>query len=582
MRATNRTYAPIEVMLDELARCGVEHAVACPGSRNAPILLSLAAEERIRTWSVLDERSAGFLALGIAKTSGKPVVLTCTSGTAAANFLPAVAEARESRVPLIVLTADRPPELREVGAGQSIDQVKLYGSAAKWFVEVGNVEPGRESAVHHRALACRAWATAAGGRPGVVHLNLTLREPLAPVEEELDAAVWEGRPHGGPWVEVVESRVPPGTAEIADLADQIQSVLRGVIVCGPTHEDLAAPVVRLARAAGWPVLAEPTSGVRCGAHDRSWVVAHYDALLRAPGWAGAHRPDLVLRVGDTPTSKPLRTWLADAPQLVVDPHGAWHEPTRAADALIVAPAAETCEAIAAALEPAEGTPEPDSPSWDEGWLEDWLAADRLVAPALAAQPDPFEPKVCAALAELLPDDAFLWVSSSMPIRDVETFLPSTDKPIRLLSNRGANGIDGIVSSALGAAAASGGHAYLLTGELALLHDIGALLAAQRLGLGLTIVCINNGGGGIFDFLAVADHADAEAYERLVATPSGVDLGRLARGIGMRHTLVATLDDLRAALAEPGLIEVRTDRARNVELHRALFARVAAELDAHGA
>jgi 2-succinyl-5-enolpyruvyl-6-hydroxy-3-cyclohexene-1-carboxylate synthase len=571
VRAINRTYAPIEAMLDELARCGVEHAVACPGSRNAPILLSLAAESRIRTWSVLDERSAGFLALGIAKTSGRPVVLTCTSGTAAANFLPAIAEARESRVPLIVLTADRPPELREVGAGQSIDQVKLYGSAAKWFVEVGNLEPGRESAVHHRALACRAWATAAGGRPGVVHLNLPLREPLAPVEEELDAETWQGRADGQPWVRLDE--YPPSLHPVdpPDLAEELAQVGRGAIVCGAGGGEVRRSAAWVARLLGWPLLAEPTSGARCGDHDRSQVIAHYDALLRAPAWAAAHRPELVLRIGDTPTSKSLRTLLSETRQVLVDPYAGWHEPTRAAERVLVADPDALCREVGATLQ--------RMPPPNRDWLDSWLGADALVPPALTAQPDPFEPKVYAALAEALPDDALVWVSSSMPIRDVETFFPSTKKPIHFLSNRGANGIDGVVSSALGAAAASDGHAYLLIGELALLHDVGALLAARRLGLELTIVCVNNGGGGIFDFLPVAEHADAEAYERLVATPSGIDLGQLAHGIGLRHVLGATPEELRAAIAEPGLVEVRTDRALSVERHRELFKRVARELEA---
>src|SRR5436305_2375496 len=235
----NRTFAPIQALVDELARCGMEHAVTCPGSRNAPIALTLAAEERIRSHSVIDERSAGFVALGIAKATGRPVAITCTSGTAAANLMPAVAEAHESRTPLIVLTADRPPELREVGAGQAIDQVKLYGSAAKWFVEVGNHEPSPETAVHLRSLGCRAWWTALRGRPGVVHLNLPLREPLAPVaEEELDPTVREGPPGGRPSVVVAEQEAlrpdDPSVDAVADLRDSP----RGAIVCGPTAETL--------------------------------------------------------------------------------------------------------------------------------------------------------------------------------------------------------------------------------------------------------------------------------------------------------------------------------------------------------
>ena len=570
MRPTNRTYAPIEAFVDELARCGVEHAVASPGSRNAPLLLSLARESRIRTWSVLDERSAAFMALGIATASGRPVALTCTSGTAAANFLPAVVEAREARVGLIVLTADRPPELREVGAGQSIDQIELYGSAAKWFVEVGNHEPGRESGVHHRALACRAWATAGGGRPGPVHLNFPLREPLAPVVEDLDPEPWQGRADGRPWVAVEEAPSVLAGEALDRTVSLVREAPRGALVCGPNAGPVAMPAAALARAAGWPLLAEPTSGARCGAHDRSHVIAHYDALLRAPRWASAHRPELVVRVGDTPTSKPLRSWLAKTRQVVLDPHAAWHEPTRAADDVLVADAALACAALAEEI----GSPDHD----DRVWVESWLEADAAVAPALAAVPDPFEPRAYTALAEMLPPGAVVWVSSSMPIRDVETFFPSLATPLELLANRGANGIDGIVSSALGAAAASGGHAYLLTGELALLHDLGALLAGRRVGLELTIVCANNGGGGIFDYLPVAEHAEPGAYEELVATPSGADLAALARALGLPHAVAETPREVRAAAASPGLVEVRTDRSLNVAHHRELFARLTSELD----
>src|SRR4051794_18750403 len=227
----NRTYAPVQALVDELARCGMRHAVTCPGSRNAPLILSLAGHEGIEAVSVLDERSGGFMALGLAKASGRPVAVTCTSGTAAANLMPAVAEAREARVPLIVLTGDRPTELREVGAGQAIDQIKLYGDAVKWFVEVGNHEPGRETAIHHRALACRAWWTAAGERPGAVHLNFPLREPLAPRPEPLAPEDWEGRPGGRPWTELRDHAAAPHADDVQELAARIARTPRGAIVC---------------------------------------------------------------------------------------------------------------------------------------------------------------------------------------------------------------------------------------------------------------------------------------------------------------------------------------------------------------
>jgi 2-succinyl-5-enolpyruvyl-6-hydroxy-3-cyclohexene-1-carboxylate synthase len=543
----NRTYAPLQAFVEELYRCGMRHAVTSPGSRNAPLALTLAAQEGVEAVSVLDERSAGFVALGMAKASGRPVAVTCTSGTAAANLHPAVVEAWEARVPLIVLTADRPPELREVGAGQAIDQIKLYGSAAKWFVEVGTHDPGRETAVHHRALACRAYFTAAGGRPGPVHLNFPLREPLAPAAEQLEAADWEGRDDGRPWTELREHASAPYSADVHEIASRLAAEPRGMVVCGPTGEEIAEPAARLAAQTGWPLLAEPTSGTRCGEHDRSHVIAHYDVLLRVEEFARAHAPGLVLRVGDMPTSKPLRALVAQSSQIVIDPHGAWHEPTRRAELVIEAAAAPTLSALASAVEMRTA-------SREEGWLRGWRDADATAWAAVEAASDGFEGKLLASVD--VPDEAVVWVSSSMPIRDVEAYFPQSPKRLRFLANRGANGIDGVVSSAMGAAIATGLPTWVLIGELALQHDAGGLLSARRAGVALEIVCVNNGGGGIFDFLPVAEHADPTAYEAHIATPSeGVELAALW----------------------PGIREIRTDRRQNVALHRELVERVAQSL-----
>jgi 2-succinyl-5-enolpyruvyl-6-hydroxy-3-cyclohexene-1-carboxylate synthase len=436
--------------------------------------------------------------------------------------MPAVVEAWESRVPLIVLTADRPPELRDVGAGQTIDQVKLYGGAAKWFVEVGTHEPSRATALHMRGLAGRAVATAEGTRPGPVHLNFPLREPLAPVREELDAADWEGRADGRPWVTVAEaSRAEEPPAAVVGL---VRGARRGAIVAGSLRGEPPLGVLELAHRAGWPVLADPLSGLRCGPPDRRNVIAHYDLLLRAAAFAEEHRPDLVIRVGDTPTSKPLRAWLAGAEQVVLDPDRAWHEPTREAGTIVPA-GPELLDALGAHATLAEGD-----------WLESWRRADRLVLPALAETPFPFEPKLWAAAADAAPAGAVLWVASSMPVRDVEAYLPSMAKPLRVLANRGANGIDGMVSSALGAALGSGAPAILLTGDLALVHDVGGAMASKRLpDAALTIVCANNGGGGIFDHLPVAASAEAGAYEKHIVTPSGVEPERIAALAGMAYT-----------------------------------------------
>ena len=546
----NRTYAPLQAFVEELYRCGMRHAVTSPGSRNAPLALTLAAQEGVEAVSVLDERSAGFVALGMAKASGRPVAVTCTSGTAAANLHPAVVEAWEARVPLIVLTADRPPELREVGAGQAIDQIKLYGSAAKWFVEVGTHDPSRETAIHHRALACRAYFTAAGGRPGPVHLNFPLREPLAPAPEELEAADWEGRENGRPWTELREHASAPHSDDVHDVASRIAAEPRGVIVCGPCHEDVADAAARLAAETGWPLLAEPTSGVRCGDHDRSHVIAHYDVLLRVEKFAREHAPGLVLRVGDMPTSKPLRAFVAQSSQIVIDPHGAWHEPTqdRRARAAGGGRADPRCARLG-------GRDAQRRPATRAGWPAGATPTPRS-GPRSRQPPTASRARCWPASSRSCPTRRSCGSAPRCRSATSRPTSPQSAKRLRFLANRGANGIDGVVSSAMGAAIAGGLPTWVLIGELALQHDAGGLLAARRAGIQLEIVCINNGGGGIFDFLPVAEHADPAAYEAHIATPSeGVELAALW----------------------PGIREIRTDRRQNVRLHRELVERVAQSL-----
>jgi 2-succinyl-5-enolpyruvyl-6-hydroxy-3-cyclohexene-1-carboxylate synthase len=546
----NSTYAPIQALVDELARCGMTHAVTCPGSRNAPLALTLAAHDGIRAISVLDERSAGFVALGLAKHSGRPVAVTTTSGTAAANLMPAVVEAHEARVPLIVLTADRPPELREVGAGQAIDQIKLYGDFAKWFCEVGNQPAGRASAVHHRQLGCRAYATAAHGRPGPVHLNFPLREPLAPLAEELDPAAWAGRADGRPWTTTSEGLRLGGLD--ADLAPE-----RGLIVCGGDAGSYAPAALALGERFGWPVLAEPTSGARIHG-----AIAHYDLLVRSERFA-SERPDLVIRFGEMPTSKPLRAWLEGCRQFVVDPHLDWRDPTRTAETILaVAPDALLADRGADGARPSE-------------WLARWRRADDLVPSLLAEIEEPFEPRVYGVLADLAET---IWVSSSMPIRDVESYFPAAERPRRILANRGANGIDGVVSSAAGAALSAGGPVHLIIGELALLHDIGGLVSARRAGARLAILCVNNGGGGIFDFLPVAEHAERTAYEEHIATPVDVDVATAAKLGGLDHHVATTAAEVRERLRPGSLVELRVSRADSLRRHRELVARVTARLD----
>ena len=614
----------LAAFVDELARCGMRDACTAPGSRNTPLLLSLAREPRLRCHSHIDERCAGFFALGLAKATGTPVAVTCTSGTAAAELLPAAIEAREARVPLLLLTADRPPELREIGAGQAIDQVKIFGAAAKWFMEVDVEGIGVDGARWVRTLAARAFATALEGKPGVVHLNFPLREPLVAdatlpqatlphattPQATTPHAATGGRPDGLPFVDR-QPAPPHSSSQHHALCELVVQSRRGVLVAGreergrPSGErdrSAAAAAAAFCAANGWPLLADPLSRARRG----DGAIAHYDALLRDERLAAELRPDFVLRIGDLPTSKPLRTWLAslaDVPQVALDPEGAWQDP---ASVLRRSFALDPASALWRLTPEFQRRGEPARSAGDQAsaeelaaeahWLPRWTAADRRASEAIGAtlrNAEISEPAVAAELGVLLPAEATLFVASSMPVRDVETFWPVRDDPPRALCNRGANGIDGTVSSAYGVAAAGLGPTLLLIGDVTLAHDIGGLIAARRLGLKLTIVLLDNEGGGIFDFLPIATSTAArqpdpsnpaeDVYTRHVATPPLLDFAQAAALYGLHHERAGDLASFRAALEralaspESAIVEVRTARAANVRLHRDVWAAVAAAI-----
>ncbi|HKB51207.1 MAG TPA: 2-succinyl-5-enolpyruvyl-6-hydroxy-3-cyclohexene-1-carboxylic-acid synthase [Solirubrobacterales bacterium] len=571
MDPTNANTALASAFAEELARCGVRHAVISPGSRSTPLALALWRQEEIETTVIVDERSAAFFALGVAQASGAPVAILCTSGTAAVNFHPAICEADHAAVPLIALTADRPPELRGIGAGQAIDQLKLYGSSVRWFCEVGTHDADDSGLLHYRSTACRAFAAARGEqRPGPVHLNFAFREPLAPQPEmgavsASDPLALEGR-GGRPLTAVTPIDLEPSQFLLDEVAGHIAEADIGVIVAGRQLDpELREPLARLARAAGYPILAEPTSQLRCGPHDRSHVVTAYDLLLRDERFRGTASPDLVLRFGEMPTSKPLRSWLAEsgADQIVVDPLGDWNEPTRRAAALLRADPTELAAGWAARL--GEDRPAPAM----------WLRAERAARTAIEAELGGLdsltEPGLQLALGAAYRDGEIVYTASSMPIRDQEAFLPASEADASFLCNRGANGIDGLISSGIGAAYATGRPTTILTGDLGLLHDIGGLAALRDVSTPVRIVVIDNDGGGIFHFLPQEQALEGDEFEALLGTPRGVDVGKAAALFDLPHRRLELIDELPEALAAgTGLIEVKTDREGNAALHRQLF------------
>lgn len=555
-------------LADEFVRGGVTDAVISPGSRSTPLALALAANAWLRVHVVLDERSAGFFAVGLAQASGRPPVVLTTSGTAAAELHPAVVEAHQALVPMVICTADRPPDLHHISAPQTVVQAHLYGSAVRWFFEPGVVEGVPEDA--WRSIAARAVAEAVANvaGPGPVHLNLAFRDPL--VEEAGDPP--RGRRGFQPWHRADRA---PGTPS-RDLAAELHG-RRGVIVAGKRSGRTA--IHHLAQALGWPVLADPPSQARGG----PTAVAAFDEVLRVDTFAPAGQVECVLRLGDPPASKVLSQWLAGldgADQIVVDPYGRWPDPERRAARIVHADPTAFCSELMDAVHPAP-----------EGWLARWTdaeaAAQRTIDSVLAGHAEATEPAVARAITTPDPDgigdDVSLFVSSSMPIRDVEWY-GHPASPHRVHANRGANGIDGIVSSALGVAAASGPAGVVaLVGDLAFLYDAGGLLGATRRDLRCTFVVLDNGGGGIFSFLPQAEALPAERFEQLFGTPQSVDLVALAAVHGVAAETVDRANEVvpavRRSLGAGGvrLVVVRTDRAANVAVHDELHAAVAAAL-----
>jgi 2-succinyl-5-enolpyruvyl-6-hydroxy-3-cyclohexene-1-carboxylate synthase len=545
-RDANTAFA--NALVDEWARAGVEHAVICPGSRSTPLALALVRDVRLRSTVILDERSAAFYALGIGKATDRPAVLVCTSGTAAANFHPAVIEAHHGRVPLLVCTADRPPELRGVGAPQTIEQARLYGDAVRWFHEPGPPadEPGANA--RWRTFACRAVAAAVGSPPGPVHCNLPFREPLVPTGEPLVDA--SGRADGLPWVRTTRAPLGPPV----DAIDAVRDARRGVIVAGFGADDEGV-AARAAETLGWPLLADAVSNARRGPN----AVA-YEALVRSGSFLAAHTPDVVVRVGAPLTSKAATAWLDRFPTVLVDPYDEWLDPSRAATTRVVAEPGAALDAVARS-----------APVADDSWITSWQAADaaarEAIHEALDADEEVCEAQLVRQLLEQLPADTQLAVASSLPVRAVEWMLRPRDD-ITIHANRGANGIDGFVSTVLGIASIA--PAVALLGDLCFLHDANGLLGAVERGIDATFVVIDNRGGGIFGYLP---QRDLPEFEALFATPQPVDLAAVARAYGANVERVTDVRHMRKVIEMPGVnvVIVEVDRAASARKHERMWS-----------
>ncbi len=558
-------------IVDEWVRSGVRHAVVSPGSRSTPLAIALLADDRLAVHVHHDERAAAFVALGIGKASGVPAVVLTTSGTAAVELHPAVVEADHDRVPLLACTADRPPELRDVGAPQTVDQAGLYGRSVRWQVDPGVADL---AAAHTwRSVAARSVAAAMGATsvtgPGPVHLNLPFREPLVGTPTVLPPAR-TGSP-GRPWHTVAAVHRFVDDTDAVRLVELLRG-RRGVIVAGDGIDDPGG-VLLLARRLAWPVLADPRSGCRVA---DEVVVAHADAIARCAPTGLV--PDVVVRFGSWPASKLLPRWLTGcgAVQVLVEGAGRWTDPEGVVERRIEAPASAVLAAVVPALEGAAAPIE---------WMRSWRAADdtaeEVIHRQVASSDQLTEPAIARDVVATLSDGTALVVSSSMPVRDVEWFA-APRSGVGVLANRGANGIDGVVSTAVGVAL-TGIPTAVLVGDVAMLHDTNALLGLAERDVDLTIVVVDNRGGGIFSFLPQATSLPAGDFEMLFGTPHDVDIAQLAAVHGVPARTVRGRADLVAAVEDADhaggvhVVVARTERVDNVEVHRRIHDQVAQAL-----
>lgn len=565
----------IGAFVAEMYHAGIRDVVISPGSRSTPLAMILAEHPGFRLHIHVDERSAAFFALGIAKATQKPVAILCTSGTAAANYYPAIVEAYLSRVPLLVLTADRPHELRDVGAPQTIDQIHLYGRHVKWFVEMSPPEGNLEMVRYARTVCSRAVALASSSPAGPVHLNFPFRDPLVP-KLGPDLFALPEREQG--YIKVSDKTYFLSEQEWEALIRELSSAKNGIIVCGSIDDgDFAGAVVELAKKLQFPILADPLSQLRSGNHDGSMIIDTYDSFLRNEEARKALQADIIIRFGAMPVSKYLTFFIkenAQAKYWVVDGGGGWREPALVATNMIYAKEKEFCLELAAKIEQRDS----------RDYFLKWKTMNELAKKRLAKVKDISrlsEGRLFYELSELLPAGATLFVGNSMPIRDLDTFFHYNTKSVKIMANRGANGIDGTVSTALGAATVRE-PVYLVLGDLTFFHDLNGLIQAKQERLNIKIIVVNNNGGGIFSFLPQA--AERKNFEKLFGTPLDLRFEHAVRMYGGRYADINDWDHFFAVFNEfsayEGLsvMEIKTNREVNMREHRSLWEEVSREIN----
>lgn len=573
MKKTDALTRYISAFIQELVYHGVTDIVVSPGSRSTPIAMVMAEHPKLRLHVQVDERSAAFFALGIAKATNRPAVVLCTSGTAAANYFPAIAEAKISRVPLIILTADRPHELRDVGAPQAIDQIHLYGDHVKWFMEMSLPEDTKEMIRYVRTIAARSVANSLSLPMGAVHLNFPLREPLIPNVMAEDLFEMEERENH--FVEVELGKNTLTISQYKKIADKINKAKKGLIVVGQIdQEGFSDAVTKLADYLQFPILADPLSQLRSGTHDTSLIVDTYDAILKSSEVADYLQADCIIRFGAMPVSKPYMLFSKAAiltEQIVVDGASGWREPNMTATHMVFCDETLFCEEIIHFVEKKEKN------SYTKNWITfNQLAQEQMRSVLNWSHLN--ESKLFAKLADLVVDNSILFISNSMPIRDLDSFFTTNQKNIKVMANRGANGIDGVTSTALGVAVSLNQPLTYVVGDLTFFHDLNGLLTAKKYGIPINIILINNNGGGIFSFLPQAKHK--RNFELLFSTPMDLEFEHVVKMYKGNYELITSWEHLEesftkeATPSQLNVFEIRTDRELNEKEHREVWDQTA--------
>jgi 2-succinyl-5-enolpyruvyl-6-hydroxy-3-cyclohexene-1-carboxylate synthase len=566
--------AYIAAFVAEMVQTGVTDVVVSPGSRSTPMAMVMAEHPCLKVHIHVDERSAAFFALGIAKVTNRPVAILCTSGTAAANYFPAIVEAHYSRIPLIVLTADRPHELREVGAPQAIDQLHLYGHHVKWFTEMALPEKSNEIIRYARTVCARAAAIAMQAPAGPVHLNFPFREPLIPKIDD-DLFQLEERPEG--YVNVRNGELTINDRQFKEVASRLIGIEKGIIICGNVaDETFAESVTHLSAKLHYPILADPLSQLRSGHHSLENVVETYDTFLRNEDAKAYLKPDVVIRFGAMPVSKALTIFLKEnhgAEQYVVDGAGGWRDPNALSTEMIYCNETIFCDKLLDLIEPVNSS----------GYLKKWQDLNLLTKDNMSLINDIStlsEGRLFNHLADILPEKATLFVGNSMPIRDLDSFFTNNKKSIKVLANRGANGIDGTVSTALGAALNSK-PLYLVLGDLTFFHDLNGLIAAKLYNIDIHIILINNNGGGIFSFLPQSQHP--KNFEMLFGTPLDIEFEHAVKMFNGKYSKINNWDHFDTVIRQSqenkgiNVYEFNTNRDSNLKEHREFWSIVSREI-----